>query len=840
MKKFYLLLFSLILISTSCVYAKTFDDTLGKDCETAVDRISYLGIVNGTTAKTYEPEKQVTRAELSKMIINVLAIAKNSSTKNFSDIDKHWAKEYILAAAESGILNGYTDGTFKPDGYVSYAEAVTIMLRSMGYKNLDINNNPWYAGYMAKMTEIELNNGVKEFMSNSPANRGDIAILLWNMIDKGSMIEKHFPSYKFFKNVKVNDITSYDGKIVYQTSAGNFYVEDNIDFSDLGGEISGFLDTKYNSFACKKTDEDKDEIKICDSIEALGKKGYYIYKCKNISGYGDKDHAEYAEIFVDSKTNQILRVVYYDTRESHFAEEVKIGNKNVTIESKHVYDQSIVQLKDGKLITYNILRNESVMDIRKTAVVVHEGKVVSWADVPNNCVIREIEKNSVYTYIQRYEDGALDRGGVGVKFLEINGKEYRASSECICYCKSNKQTTLLSESLTADDIIKIAKNNKIVRVYLNEFNEIVKLEFDLDVWKVNENIKVEETYKNLEKRLNRIGIVTNIIRGTKIEKDEEKDFVEYRVTSYSNSKRDCDEADSSLALGDIVYLPSGETKLKKISSSLSIAGINIIPNYNFRFSEDRVGNYAVTDSTKVLEFSLSRIPGETGRYSKCTCKEKTFSELDDVSKYKNIHLIVDDDSNILRMYAIKEVGTDMLAGVVKSIKNVYSGDTFIKTEVSVQDVNGKTNKYRTIPAMQYEVGDIITYAVKAINDNKSDKKNKDKEKGVMTIDEVYKRQSIGNEKDLIISKYSDGKIYFENSEFVLDTSKDSFEYDGIEYNFDDLVFMLVNVEKSKTTGEWSFKSCEFKNASSTIFKNKYRLVIGELTGIVTVYKGYRE
>ena len=42
MKKFYLLLFSLILISTSCVYAKTFDDTLGKDCETAVDRISYL------------------------------------------------------------------------------------------------------------------------------------------------------------------------------------------------------------------------------------------------------------------------------------------------------------------------------------------------------------------------------------------------------------------------------------------------------------------------------------------------------------------------------------------------------------------------------------------------------------------------------------------------------------------------------------------------------------------------------------------------------------------------------------------------------------------------------
>ena len=194
------------------------------------------------------------------------------------------------------------------------------------------------------------------------------------------------------------------------------------------------------------------------------------------------------------------------------------------------------------------------------------------------------------------------------------------------------------------------------------------------------------------------------------------------------------------------------------------------------------------------------------------------------------------------MYAIKEVGTDMLAGVVKSIKNVYSGDTFIKTTVSLQDINGKTNKYRTIPALQYEVGDIVTYTVKAITDNKSDKKDrdKDKEKGVMTINEVYKRQGIGNEKDLIISKYSNGKVYFENSEFVLNTNENSFEYDGIKYNFDDFVFMLVNVEKNKTTNEWNFKSCEFKSDSSTIFKNKYRLVIGELTGVITIYKGYSE
>ena len=51
--------------------------------------------------------------------------------------------------------------------------------------------------------------------------------------------------------------------------------------------------------------------------------------------------------------------------------------------------------------------------------------------VPNNCVIREIEKNRVYTYIQRYEDGALDRGGVGVKSLEIDGKEIDIEVETV-------------------------------------------------------------------------------------------------------------------------------------------------------------------------------------------------------------------------------------------------------------------------------------------------------------------------------------------------------------------------------------------------------------------------
>ncbi|MFB7158738.1 S-layer homology domain-containing protein [Lysinibacillus sp. NPDC056232] len=53
-------------------------------------------------------------------------------TLSFPDIEKHWAKEFILNAAEAGIMNGYPDGTFKPEQFLTRAEAVSMLVRSLG------------------------------------------------------------------------------------------------------------------------------------------------------------------------------------------------------------------------------------------------------------------------------------------------------------------------------------------------------------------------------------------------------------------------------------------------------------------------------------------------------------------------------------------------------------------------------------------------------------------------------------------------------------------------------------------------------------------------------------
>ena len=74
-----------------------------------------------------------------------------------------WGRDFILKAAKLGIINGYTDGSFMPDKEVTYAEAVTIMVRCLGYSNLEsVSSEFWYDGYISKMKEIGLNEALKK------------------------------------------------------------------------------------------------------------------------------------------------------------------------------------------------------------------------------------------------------------------------------------------------------------------------------------------------------------------------------------------------------------------------------------------------------------------------------------------------------------------------------------------------------------------------------------------------------------------------------------------------------------------------------------------------------
>ena len=89
-----------------------------------------LGIADLYPDGTFRPDQQITRAEFASMLANAFAVDP-VDRPSFIDVGGHPAREHILAVAGAGIVEGYPDGTFRPDGRVSRAEAVTAIVRAL-------------------------------------------------------------------------------------------------------------------------------------------------------------------------------------------------------------------------------------------------------------------------------------------------------------------------------------------------------------------------------------------------------------------------------------------------------------------------------------------------------------------------------------------------------------------------------------------------------------------------------------------------------------------------------------------------------------------------------------
>ncbi len=93
----------------------------------AVKALASYGVLNGYDNGTFQPGNSVTRAEFVKMLVTLTGVT--GSDGSFTDISGHWGKSYILAATAQGWLNGYTDGSFRPNNSITRAEAVVIVNR---------------------------------------------------------------------------------------------------------------------------------------------------------------------------------------------------------------------------------------------------------------------------------------------------------------------------------------------------------------------------------------------------------------------------------------------------------------------------------------------------------------------------------------------------------------------------------------------------------------------------------------------------------------------------------------------------------------------------------------
>ena len=134
------------------------DVKAGMWCNRAIATLTNMGIIKGYTDGSFQPNKSITRAELATIIARFAKLDVN--TKTFSDINGHWAQKNIELAAGNGWINGYEDGTFRPNNNITRAETFAMINRvldrqtesvydllptsEMNMWSDNLNENAWY------------------------------------------------------------------------------------------------------------------------------------------------------------------------------------------------------------------------------------------------------------------------------------------------------------------------------------------------------------------------------------------------------------------------------------------------------------------------------------------------------------------------------------------------------------------------------------------------------------------------------------------------------------------------------------------------------------------------
>ena len=99
----------------------------------AISTLSNLGIIDGYEDGSFRPNSPITRAEFTKIAVSFFEYADIEYEGTFSDVaEGRWYTQFVAAAVEMGLIEGYPDGTFRPDASITRAEACTIVNRTLG------------------------------------------------------------------------------------------------------------------------------------------------------------------------------------------------------------------------------------------------------------------------------------------------------------------------------------------------------------------------------------------------------------------------------------------------------------------------------------------------------------------------------------------------------------------------------------------------------------------------------------------------------------------------------------------------------------------------------------
>jgi len=154
MKRAILAVLSLVILIAPVAQAldMPFSDHLGHRWQSGIEFVFNRGIVQGYDDGTYKPDQTLNRAELLKVIVassySESSYDSYDSESCFDDVPAYqWFTKYICFAKAQGIVQGYDDEMFRPGQEVNFVEALKIMLKGMNVDLTSLTDDPWYQMY---------------------------------------------------------------------------------------------------------------------------------------------------------------------------------------------------------------------------------------------------------------------------------------------------------------------------------------------------------------------------------------------------------------------------------------------------------------------------------------------------------------------------------------------------------------------------------------------------------------------------------------------------------------------------------------------------------------------
>lgn len=459
----FVLAFSMIFSLALCANAATFSDVPeNHERYEAINELSGLGIINGYTDGTFQPDKAVTRAEMAKLIATLFSIEEAGTGANpFTDVKEDcWALNYIIAVKNLGIINGFPDGTFLPDAEVTYEQAVKMIVCALNYGEASKSyekEGDWSSGYRTMASKLGISKNAIMTV-NEPSPRGIIAQLLFNSLDvapavavkdangnisyqPGDQTLKNQNSYESLKNVKIictptinlddSDKLIKDGYVRLLDSKGNKYdmsVNKNTGIYDLIGRyVNVTYEEQSKDYIIKTiTDLSKETDLKIEKIKSVSTGEIEYYTNDNYSStskitvknptviYNERplnDSSKYVDLL-----NDAMKLTTSDGTALNFFGDVKIAesgnNTLLVIKSYKSYYMDVSVNTSTYEVTLEGKTNPVIMNVKDTGnyeII----KKTSLTDKGSAVTTLSIPTKSVVTISESYDDS------IGTKYIEF-------------------------------------------------------------------------------------------------------------------------------------------------------------------------------------------------------------------------------------------------------------------------------------------------------------------------------------------------------------------------------------------------------------------------------------